>query len=127
MELARSPRSDSRPTRSVGSPANEGADGAMKSKLLLLATLLATTTMAQTPTITASTPAGGRVILQQPFRGLDTRDSGGPTTGPVGLFSLSHVWVFDSTQPGTATIYPCGQTPGSDPSALFDAHEVVYT
>ena len=100
---------------------------AMKSKALLVTVLLAATVVTQTPTTKASTPAGGRVILQTPFRGLDTRNSGVPTTGPVGLAGLSHVWVLDSTQPGTATIYPCGDPPGPNPSLLFDARELVYT
>jgi hypothetical protein len=101
--------------------------GAMKSKILLVATLLAASAVIQTPTTTASTPAGGRVTLQEPFRGFDTRFSGGPITEVTGLAPLAHVWVLDSKQPGSATIHPCGDPPGPNPSLLFDAGELVYT
>ena len=41
--------------------------------------------------------------------------------------SLGQVSVTGSQLPGTATIYPCANTPGPDPTVLFDANETVYT
>ena len=71
-------------------------------------------------------PAGGRVELSDRLRGIDTR-LGPPSTGPENLYvSLGLVYVLDSLESGSATIYPCGGTPGPDPTVLFDAGELVY-
>ena len=97
----------------------------MRSRLLLATVLLFVTSVIQPDVSTAVTPAGGRVMLTAPLRGLDTRDGGSRTTGPIGLAGLGRVWVTNSLLPGTATIYPCADTPGPDPSLIFDAHETV--
>jgi hypothetical protein len=102
----------------------------MKFKLLLVTLLLAAVTIAARvePTV-AVVPASGRVTLLPPIRLLDTRFVGGAsgvTTGPVPLPSLGVVWVLGRAVSGTATIYPCGGTPGPDPSVVFDAEEIVY-
>ncbi len=98
----------------------------MRSRLLLATLLMVATSAIQPHVTTAVPPAGGRVILLSPVRGSDTRNSGSRTTGPVGLTSLGRVWVTDSLLPGTATIYPCADSPGPDPSLIFDGHETVY-
>lgn len=98
----------------------------MRSRLLLATVLLFVTSVIQPDVSTAVTPAGGRVMLTSPVRGLDTRDGGFRTTGPIGLAGLGHVWVTNSLLPGTATIYPCADTPGPDPSLIFDARETVF-
>ena len=60
-----------------------------------------------------------------PIRSLDTR-LGPPSTGPFGMPSIGLVYVLGATTSGSATIYPCGGSPGPDPSLLFDAGELVY-
>lgn len=82
---------------------------------------------------TASTPAvaapGGRVVLQSPVRLLDTR--GGPGIGPgvreaVLGSGLLTVTIVDAGGPGTATVYPCGSTPGGVPATVFGPEAVEY-
>ena len=99
----------------------------MRANVLLVAMLVgaATIAVAAEPS-TAVAPAGGRVQLFQHGRVLDTR-LGPKPTGPVNLMtSLGLVYVIDGTTSGSATIYPCGGTPGPDPSLLFEAGEIVY-
>ena len=60
----------------------------MRSRLLLATVLLFVTSVIQPDVSTAVTPAGGRVMLTASLRGLDTRDGGSRTTGPIGLAGL---------------------------------------
>ena len=100
----------------------------MRAKLtLVLALLAASSTLAsQGPPVNAVGSAGGRVTLQEPVRGLDTR-LGSRSTGPISLGGMGHIYVVDPLSRGTATVYPCAEPPGPDPSVVFDAHQTVYT
>ncbi|MGZ4765117.1 MAG: hypothetical protein ACXVH5_04760 [Ilumatobacteraceae bacterium] len=100
----------------------------MRPNVLLVAMLVGAATLAVAAEPSAAvTPAGGRVQLSpNRGRGTDTRLQP-PSTGPVSLYaSLGLVYVLDSATSGTATIYPCGGSPGPDPSLVFDAGEIVY-
>ena len=99
----------------------------MRLNVVLVAMLVGAATLAVAAEPSAAvTPAGGRVQLADHGRAVDTR-LGPKPTGPVNLLvSLGLVYVLDATTSGTATIYPCGGTPGPDPSLLFEAGEIVY-
>jgi hypothetical protein len=97
----------------------------MKSKSTLVIVLLGVSLAVQPNPGRAATPAGGLVHLRDPIRVADSR-TGPPSTGPFGVSSIGLVSLFDAQTSGSATIYPCGGTPGSDPSLVFDAGEVVY-
>jgi hypothetical protein len=101
----------------------------MRAKRTLVIVLLAasSTLASHGPPVTAVGSAGGRVTLQQPFRGLDTRNGGSRSTGPIQLAGLGHIFVVDSLSPGTATVYPCAEIPGPDPTVVFESHQAVYT
>ena len=76
----------------------------------------------------ADAVAGGRVTLQQPMRGLDTRDGGSTArvTTQVLDSGLLHVSFTDAPAAGTVTLHRCGQAPGPVPLSVFDAFETVY-
>jgi hypothetical protein len=99
----------------------------MRANVLLVAMLVgaATLAVAAEPS-TAVAPVGGRVQLLEHMRGIDTRLDP-PSMGPVGLVaSLGLVYVLDAATSGTATIYPCGGSPGPDPSLVFEGGDLVY-
>ena len=99
----------------------------MRASWLVVVLLAAATIVVSAQPSRAVTVAGGRVTLQSPQRIVDTRNAGVRSVGPVSLFGVGHVYIADSLEPGTATIYPCSGVPGPDPSLIFDAHDVVYT
>lgn len=74
----------------------------------------------------ARAAAGGRIQLEPPMRGPDTRDQGvRVVTQTIGT-GVFNVWVLDAQSAGTATLHSCGQAPGNEPSLTFSAGELVY-